>query len=93
MPVWLSLHKRVKEPQKYGNAKKTVQLTTKQTRSEIAMVFIQYSVRTCPISKFDDQVDSQHQLEFISPPVGLLHCTCMATRTYPVPASTCPAGF
>ncbi len=39
----LSLYKRAKEPQKHENAKKTVRLTTNQTRSEISMV-LQYSV-------------------------------------------------
>ncbi len=39
----LALHKRAKEPQKHGNAKKMAQLTTNQTRSEIAMV-LQYCV-------------------------------------------------
>ncbi len=36
-----------------------------------------------PISELHDPVDSQHQLECISPPVGTCRpTTCMVTRTY-----------
>ncbi len=78
----LSLHKHniVKEPQKRGNAKKS--------RSKNWC----YSTM-CPMNKLHlhDPVDSQRQLECISPLVGR-PTTCMVIRTYLVPACTSPAG-
>ncbi len=56
-------------------------LSTNQPENEAVRKLHWCYSTMCPISKLHDQVDSQHQLECISPPVGR-PTTCMVTRTY-----------